>query len=112
MENENKGIDRREFLKRLGLGTAAVASTTIAGCGGLGKNTDGGAAAGAPIPTDKMTFRKNNKTGESVSILGYGCMRWPTMKADAKDDGSEGGDVIDQEQVNRLVDYAIEHGVN
>ncbi len=37
-----------------------------------------------------------------MSILGYGCMRWPT---------DENGD-IDQEQVNRLVDFAIAHGVN
>ncbi len=49
-----------------------------------------------------MTCRINPKTGERVSILGYGCMRWPT---------DENGD-IDQEQVNRLVDFAIAHGVN
>lgn len=36
-----------------------------------------------------------------VSLLGYGCMRWP-MK-----DGE-----VDQEAVNEMVDYAIEHGVN
>ena len=50
----------------------------------------------------EMTCRINPKTGERVSILGYGCMRWPT---------DENGD-IDQEQVNRLVDFAIAHGVN
>ncbi len=49
-----------------------------------------------------MTCRITPKTGERVSILGYGCMRWPT---------DENGD-IDQEQVNRLVDFAIAHGVN
>ena len=30
-------------------------------------------------------------------------MRWPTVK---------GSGEIDQEEVNRLVDYALEHGVN
>lgn len=43
--------------------------------------------------------------GEKVPILGYGCMRWPTVK-----DGN-GNDVPDQDTVNRLVDYALEHGV-
>lgn len=28
-----------------------------------------------PIPKDKMTYRINPKTGDKVSILGYGCMR-------------------------------------
>ena len=32
-------------------------------------------------------------------------MRWPLKQ------GSDGKDQIDQEAVNRLVDYAIEHGV-
>lgn len=53
-----------------------------------------------------MTYRKNNK-GEDVSILGYGCMRWPLIPAP---DGE--GEIVDQEAVNDLVDYAIEHGVN
>ncbi len=60
------------------------------------------------IPTDKMTYRTNPKTGEKVSILGYGCMRWPTIPSGEK----EGEDIIDQETVNRLVDTAIAHGVN
>ncbi len=54
------------------------------------------------MPAGEMTCRITPKTGERVSILGYGCMRWPT---------DENGD-IDQEQVNRLVDFAIAHGVN
>lgn len=34
-------------------------------------------------------------------------MRWPTIPAPEK-----GGNIIDQDAVNRLVDYAIAHGVN
>ncbi len=102
MKNDMKdGLDRREFLKRLGAGTAAVAAISFAGCRPKG----GGAATvsqGGDMPAGKMTCRVNPKTGERVSILGYGCMRWPT---------DENGD-IDQEQVNRLVDFAIAHGVN
>ena len=50
-----------------------------------------------------MTYRTNPKTGDRVSLLGYGCMRWPTVS---------GSDDIDQEMVNALVDHAIAHGVN
>lgn len=60
------------------------------------------------VPTDEMTYRLNNK-GEKISILGYGCMRLPTVKVE-KDGKTE--NVIDQEMVNRHVDYAIEHGIN
>ncbi len=40
-------------------------------------------------------------------FLGYGCMRWPLKPAPDSD-----GNVIDQDAVNELVDYAIAHGVN
>ncbi len=102
MKNDMKdGLDRREFLKRLGAGTAALAAISLAGC----RSKGGGAATisqGGDMPAGEMTCRVNPKTGERVSIMGYGCMRWPT---------DENGD-IDQEQVNRLVDFAIAHGVN
>ena len=53
-----------------------------------------------------MTYRRNPH-GDDVSLLGYGCMRWPTRK------NAEGkGDELDQETINELVDYAIAHGVN
>ena len=52
-----------------------------------------------------MTYRTNPTTGDRVSLLGYGCMRWPTV-ADSSDEQ------IDQQMVNSLVDYAIAHGVN
>ena len=104
MQNKkDNGIDRREFLKRLGAGTAVTAAA-LTGCKSSG-STAGTAAAGE-IPTDKMTYRTNHNTGDVVSILGYGCMRWPTRK------GANGRDEIDQEAVNELVDYAMAHGVN
>lgn len=67
----------------------------------------GGRAARTAIPTDRMTYRTNDKKGDRVSLLGYGCMRWPTLPSP---DGR--GNVIDQDAVNELVDYAIAHGVN
>lgn len=104
-ENKNR-IDRRGFLKLLGGGTA-LTTATLVGCD-LASLKRGGAASGE-VPTDKMTYRTHPKTGEKVSILGYGCMRWPTIsKSSARDSDDE----IDQEMVNELVDYAIAHGVN
>ena len=96
-------IDRREFLKRLGIG-GSLTALALAGC----KNTEQ-ASTSSQENDGEMTYRKNPKTGENVSILGYGCMRWPTKPVEG---GEEGEDEIDQEMVNRLVDTALEHGVN
>ena len=79
-------MDRREFLKATGAGAATLG---VAAC----KE----AATKAGIDPSRS---------DQVSILGYGCMRWQ-MKKDA-----EGRDVVDQDSVNELVDYAIAHGVN
>ncbi len=108
MNSKHSGLGRREFLKRLGLGGAAVAAAGAASCS-TQKQGDQGEAALGPIPTDKMTHRITPTSGDSVSLLGYGCMRWPTVPVEG---GEEGEDRIDQEEVNRLVDYALEHGVN
>lgn len=101
-------MDRREFLRRLGQGAAAVSAVAVTGCVAGKKGSDGDAAQGE-IPTDAMTFRTNPTSGDRVSLLGYGCMRWPTVTAGSARDLD---DDIDQEEVNRLVDYAIAHGVN
>lgn len=104
-ENHHKDISRREFFKIVGISTAAT-TAVLAGC--KPKSVAGGdLQAQGEIPTDKMTMRENPKTKEKVSLLGYGCMRWPTLPAHEK-----GGNVIDQEAVNELIDYAMAHGVN
>lgn len=108
-KNDNKSIDRRGFLKRLGFG-ASIAGLSLAGCESAGRRIAGDSiTSSGDIPTDKMTYRTNPKTGEKVSILGYGCMRWPTKTVSTPDGNTE---EIDQETVNRLVDTAIAHGVN
>ena len=106
--NDKKGMARREFLKRLGVGTAATAAA-LTGCDSRRNAATGDRTAQGEIPTDRMTYRTNPKTGEKVSLLGYGCMRWPTLSGGSARDGA---DEIDQEEVNRLVDFAIAHGVN
>ncbi len=109
MKNQdNKGLDRRGFLKRLGAG-ASVVGVAMAGCDSKNNAVTGNQTTQTEIPTDKMEYRTNPKTGEKVSLLGYGCMRWPTISGGA---GRGQADEIDQEMVNRLVDTAIAHGVN
>ena len=107
MKNNNN-IDRREFLKRIGLGTAAVSATALVACNSRNNPVVGNATTNSELPTDSMTYRTHPKTGEKVSILGYGCMRWPDLDGGA---GRSDAD-LDQETINSLVDFAIAHGVN
>lgn len=102
-------IGRREFLKRLGTGTAVISTTAFTGCNPKNNPVSGDRSAQGEIPTDRMTYRTNPKTGEKVSLLGYGCMRWPDMSGGA---GRNPDSDLDQETINRLVEYAIAHGVN
>lgn len=105
MEEHSKNINRRDFLKIVGI-AAATSTATLYGCGSKESTPDGKALG--PVPTDKMTYRSFPNLGDDkVSLLGYGCMRWPTIPSP---DGK--GEVIDQDAVNELVDYAIAHGVN
>ena len=103
--SNNKDISRRDFLKTAGIAAAATAG--LSAC----NNQDNRDYAGTEkdIPTGQMTYRTNPTTGDKVSILGYGCMRWPTVKDESARDSK---DQIDQETVNALVDFAIAHGVN
>ena len=92
-------MDRRDFLKSAGMGAAAL-----------------GVAACAPKAAEQVTasdFQGNKELkGEmlqnypGIGTLGYGCMRWPMKR------GEDGRNHIDQEEVNRLVDFALEHGIN
>lgn len=104
-----KDINRRDFLTKLGAG-AVVSTAALAGCQAKHNPvTDTPLTTDEEIPTDQMTYRTNPKTGEKISLLGYGCMRWPTLSGDSGRD-SRGG--LDQEMINKLVDTAIAHGVN
>ena len=95
---EKNNISRRDFLKTMAAAGAAAGLSACAG-GSSGNSADGSGISG------EMTMRTNPKTGDKVSLLGFGMMRLPFIK------GHDGKDIIDQETVNRMVDYAIEHGV-
>lgn len=92
-------IDRREFLRRLGMTAgSAVAMMAVEPFGALAFPTsDRPSDSTKPSPSGQMTYRVQRGTGEHVSLLGMGMMRLPRDN---------------QELVNRLVDYAIAHGVN
>lgn len=100
-------MSRRDFLRIAGIGVSAT-GLAFAGCDKASRNAVVTDKQGS-LPEGEMTYRTNPKTGERVSLLGYGCMRWPTLSGDSARDGE---DEIDQETVNRLVDTAIKHGVN
>ena len=103
-KNEDKSLfSRREFLRRLGKGSA-LTTAALAGCAPRGTQAE--AHAERRPDAAKMTYRTTPSTGDKVSLLGYGCMRWPLVNPEDRNSP------MDQEQVNRLVDYAIEHGVN
>lgn len=98
-------MDRRNFLKIFG-GATVASSAVLASC--TGKGAQETTADLQEPPKDKMTMRTNHNTGDKVSILGYGMMRLPVLPKENETDD----DVIDQQMVNKQVDYAIEHGVN
>jgi len=103
-KKDNKNINRRGFFKVVGAGTVTTAAI-MTGCKPDNRVSAAGGAIGE-VPTDQMTYRIDPKTGDKVSLLGYGCMRWPLRKK------ANGEDEADQDAINELVDYAIAHGVN
>lgn len=105
MRTMNKNIDRRDFLKRLGFGISAT-GLALAGCEGT-TDRDKSKSSAAKTINGEMTYRTNPTTGDKVSLLGYGCMRWPLTTPEGSTE-----EIIDQDAVNNLVDYAIAHGVN
>lgn len=100
---EKKNINRREFIKIAGVSAAAFTGI-LQGC--MSKNKESETPNGElTAKPGEMTYRTAD-CGDQVSLLGYGCMRWPTLPTAKK-----GENVIDQEAVNELVDYAIANGV-
>ena len=92
-------MDRRDFLKTAGAGAIALGTAACTGGSGQRKTAVEGTSG-------EMVYRTNPANGDKVSLLGYGCMRWPMTK------DAEGQDVIDQEKVNELIDVAMRNGVN
>lgn len=98
-------LSRRNLLKTLGAGVAGGAVLYGADKLRLLPGTD------TPLPEppqDRMTCRTHPRSGDRVSLLGFGGMRLP-MLADAD---SRTGPDVDEAAAFELVDYALAHGVN
>ncbi len=96
MDEDNRLISRRDFLRRLTVGTASAVAFSAAGPLKLFAQGES-----KSLSVGKMTYRKNHHSGDLVSLLGYGMMRLPMKNGQ-----------IDQDLVNQEVDYALAHGVN
>ena len=93
MGKKQSDMNRRQVLHKLGLGAAVMAIdplSVLAGESNRPQNNEG-----SNVPS-QMTYRVKHGSGDKVSLLGFGMMRLPD----------------NQDEVNRLVDYAIAHGVN
>ena len=102
-------MDRRTFLK--GMAGAGVAGAALAvGCDHPNTVKAEGYAAGE-VPLGQMTYR-SDKHGQQVSLLGFGMMRLPAEGGGTGSNRDKNDAPLDQEMINRMVDYAIEHGVN
>ena len=99
-KDRKEEINRREFLKRLGVG-AAASTIGLAGCNSRNNIVSGNRSAQGEIPTDQMTYRTHPRTGDKVSLLGYGCMRF-----------TKNGNSIDLDKAERELMLAIKSGVN
>lgn len=104
-KNNSNKMDRRHFFKTLG--ATGMTVSAVAGLPGCGNQKE--RLTAKDRQPGEMTFRTTPTTGDKVSLLGYGCMRWPMRP---KEGGKEGEEEVDQDAVNAMVDYAIEHGVN
>ena len=102
-DNKQNEMNRRQFLERLGLGSATALSLmtigslqTLSNSPLRGEKHEASPRGGLEGVEGSMTYRTQNGTGEKVSLLGFGMMRLPR----------------EQEKVNELVDYALAHGIN
>ena len=110
--------ERRRALKILGAGLLGLAAlsggcTSNPGKPGERKRLSLPPSVPAPAPaqhadTSKMTYRVNPRNGDKISVLGFGCMRFPTIPH--PEDSSVS--IIDEENAYKLVDYAWSHGIN
>ena len=93
---DNQQINRRDFLRKVGIGAgSAVAMMALDPFAAFANKSVNPQPSNLNLQTG-MTYRTQKGSGEQISLLGFGMMRLPN----------------NQDEVNTLVDYAIEHGVN
>ena len=103
---ENK-MNRRDAIRALMLAGAGFAASThlaapLRAAGMVPQNWK----FTEPATGDQVIHRTwPSLGGESISLLGMGCMRFPRKGAGRRAP-------LDQEAVNQMIDYALEHGIN
>ena len=111
----DRKISRREAIKGMlfaGMGLMSV-SPIIQACG---SKTGNASADSSEIPWteapegSRIDTRTWDKMGETIGMLGLGCMRLPSLPSEGGGRGHGGR--LDQEAVNAMIDYAIAHGIN
>ena len=101
----SSGVSRRRLLQAAGAGVAGGA--VLYGLDKLRLLPSFEQPKPVP-PAEKMTCRVNPKNGDKVSLLGFGCMRFPMLPGADSPTGPE----VNEQGAFALVDYAIAHGVN
>lgn len=106
MATEKKTISRREALKHIGFGALAIAAgySFATSCKGKVKED---AANGKLV----MATRTDKATGQTLSLLGYGCMRFPTYDTGEKNARGRKIMAIDMEKSKALIDHAHANGI-
>ncbi|MDR0466648.1 MAG: aldo/keto reductase, partial [Deltaproteobacteria bacterium] len=100
-----KGLPRRAVLKAGGAGL--LGGVALYGMNALGLFPEK-LTPPKEILTDKMTYRVNPRNGDRISLLAFGCMRFPVLPTATRPSGPE----INEAAATALVDYAMAHGVN
>lgn len=105
-QEERRTISRREALKHIGFGALAIAGgySFITSCKGKVKDE---AANGTLV----MAKKKDDITGKEISLLGYGCMRFPTYDTGEKNERGRAIMAIDMEKSQALIDHAYASGI-
>lgn len=106
MDNSENKISKRQFLEWLAGGAALAGASVLAGCNSEDAVKPLGKAVSAGKKFGEMASRIHKRSQDKVSLLGYGCMRFPTIT-----NGPKAGE-IDEEMAQRLLDTAYAAGVN
>ena len=106
---DKKNLSRREAIRAMmlaGAGIAASSSLVAAPLKMAGLHPAPQKFV-EPAQGDQVIHRTwPTLGGESISLLGMGCMRFPRKP------GAGRRAPLDQEQINQMIDYALAHGIN
>ena len=98
----SKLMTRREALASMAAGITAGAF----GLSACGESQKSEPMADVPQVQGKVSCRRNPRNGDQISLLGFGCMRFPTIGGDRYTGR------IDEEPTRKMIEYAYSCGVN